>query len=729
MAQRPPWIDPRLRELPPRPWRKIHLDFHNSQHIPRIGERFDPDEFGDTLLRGHVDAVVVFAKDMHGFFYYPTRHAPRHPGLEFDLLGQQVAACHSRGIKVYAYYCVTWDNYLAEQRPEWLVWTRNRTTYLPRFDEPPGWTALCLTNEDFVGLVLDHSAEILERYDLDGIWYDMPLPRGGECFCRNCLAALRAAGQDPFDTLAQRRHKQELLTDFMRRAHEQAHRIRPGCQVDQNNQTRLGLGARAPYMDNIDIEALPTAFWGYLYFPANVRYARTFGRSVAGMSGRFHRSWADFGGLKHVSQLRSELPAIVAQGAQCDLGDQLPPSGRLDLAVYETIGQAYAEVERLEPFLERAVPVTEAAIVVSGAPLEDIGSSHPELAGGTGQAVYGLTRLLMECRVQFDIVEPDQEIERYRLLVLPDGLAVDEPLAARLRAYLAGGGALIAAHSALRLAGTGALWAEELGLEYRGESPFAPAYLKLLFATEGTDRTAGKAEEATPEVDRTLSPASTPRSRALVSVSSVADIWRGLPDYEYALYDGAAQWLPRDPSAVVARLGEPLFQRSAAHYTSHAQTPFDHLTDYAAAALRGRLAAVAFPLGASYHRHGYWIYREVFRRLLGAVLPERLVESDAPLSAELALTHQASAGDRPERWMVHLVNFSPNRRSPEHCEYLEDPIPLRDVRVLLRAGRSIVRAYLAASGAALPLRAVDGGWETVVPRVDHGQIVVFEESQ
>ena len=47
VAQRPPWIDERLRHLPRRPWRKIHLDFHNSRHIPRIGDGFDAVEFGD----------------------------------------------------------------------------------------------------------------------------------------------------------------------------------------------------------------------------------------------------------------------------------------------------------------------------------------------------------------------------------------------------------------------------------------------------------------------------------------------------------------------------------------------------------------------------------------------------------------------------------------------------------------------------------------------------------
>jgi hypothetical protein len=468
----------------------------------------------------------------------------------------------------------------------------------------------------------------------------------------------------------------------MRRAYEQSQAIRPGCQVDQNNQTRLGLGERAPYMGNIDIEALPTAGWGYMYFPTNVRYARTFGTSVCGQSGRFHRSWADFGGLKHPNQLRSELPWIVANGAQCCLGDQMPPSGRLDPAVYQTIAQAYAEIERLEPYLDHAAPVSEAAIVVAGNPLEDIGNNGED---SLGAGVYGLTKLLMELHVQFDIVEPNVDLARYRLLVLPDKLPVDEQLAARLRAYVANGGAIVACHNALRVQGHDTCWAEELGLTYCGESPFVPAYLKL-----GT---------------------------------ALRD---GLPDYEYALYDGAAQWRPDSSEVVLAQLGEPLFQRGPAHYTSHAQTPFDHVTEYAAIAAHGRVAAAAFPLGASYYRHGYWIYRELFRRLVQRVLPEQLVETSAPISTEVTVTHQAASAGHPARWMVHVVNFSPNRRSPEHCEYLEEPIPLHDVQISLYTGEKFTRAYLAADGSPLPLRRVTDRCEITLPSVQYGAIAVFE---
>jgi len=683
---RPLWIDQRLPERAAAPWRKIHLDFHNSQYMPGIGAAFNADEFGDRLARAHVDAIVVFAKDMHGYFYYPSAFGPVHPHLSFDLLGQQVEACRRRGIKVYAYYCVTWDNYLAEHHPEWLVFKRDRTTYLPRFDQTPAWTALCLSHGGFVELVLDHSREFLARYALDGVWYDMPLPIDGACFCATCLATLRAAGRDPFDIAVQRAHKQELLVDFMRRSHELAHELRPGCRVDQNNQTRLGLGERAPYLDNIDIEALPTGGWGYLYFPTDVRYARQFGVSVCGQTGRFHRSWADFGGLKHPTQLRVELASIVAQGAHICIGDQMPPSGRLDPAVYDTIGQCYAEIAQLEPYLEGAAPVVEAAIVVRGLLLEDVGQPSEGRDTPLGRSVLGTAKLLMEAQIQFDVVDADGDLGRYRLLVLPDALDVDALLAERLRAYLRSGGAVVASHDALRLGGTSKLWPDDLALTYEGESPYVPAYLKL-----------GPALGA------------------------------GLPAYEYALYDGSARWRPRHIGAeeIAARLGEPLFQRDAAHYTSHAQTPFDHLTDYAAAIQTGRLAAAAFPIGTSYYRQGYWIYREVFHRLVRAVLPVRLVETNAPISAGLSVTHQQADASHPKRWMIHVVNFAANRRAPEHIEYHEDPIPLRDVRIDLALDGPLQRAYLA-DGAEVPLHALDRGWRVELPRVDISAVVVLE---
>ncbi len=671
------WIDPRFDRMPPRPWRKVHLDFHNSHHMPRIGEKFNADEFGDRLVAGNVDAVVVFAKDMHGYFYYPSRHGPVHPGLSFDLLGEQVKACRKRGIAVYAYYCVTWDHHLANTHKEWRVIKRDGSTYLPKPGQTPGWTALCLAHEPFLKLMDDHTRELVSRYELDGAWFDMAEPISHECFCPECRRQLAAAGKDPQDTEAQRAHKNRLFLDFHRRMRDLVRATRPGCQVDFNDIGLACVGERAALLDSIDIEALPTGGWGYFYAPMQIRYQRTFGLPVYGMTGRFVTSWADFGGLKLPVQLDVELASIVANAARCDVGDQMPPSGRLDEAVYHVLGKSFGRIRRLEPWLEGAAPVTEAALMIPAVPFDRLRDEY----------LYGVTKLMLESRLQFDVVEPGQEWERYGLVVLPDEFRPDARTIERLHAFIAGGGAVVACHLSGLAAGTEATWLDRYGFAYAGPSPFKPAYL-------------------------------VPRA------SFTGDI----PTYEYALYEGASRWRASAPAEALARLGEPLFQRSAEHYTSHQQTPFERVTDYAAVARSGRVGLVGFPIGRVYYQKGYWVYRAALDHLLRLLRPERLVESAAPLSTEITLTHQAARRDarRPERYLVHLVNWSASRKAPPHPEFHEDPIPLRDVTVRLNLPGRFGSARAVVSGERLRLRRAGSGVEFTVPRVEMHEVVCLE---
>lgn len=615
-----------------RPWRKVHLDFHNSRHVASIGEKFEAREFGETLERARVNAIVVFAKDMHGYFYYPSAFGPVHPGLKLDLLGAQVEELRRRKIACYAYYCTTWDHYLAEAHPEWLVVKRDRTNYLPKFDQTPGWTALCLAHEKFVQLMLDHTREFVAKYPIDGAWFDMPVPIAGECYCRECLRQMRAAGLDPMSKEVQRRHKQEIHIRFLERMTKLVRETRPGCQVDYNGQCTFGLAERAPFQDNIDIEALPSGGWGYWYFPTVVRYVRNFGLTAYGMTGRFLASWADFGGLKLPAQLDIECGSIVANGALCDIGDQMPPDGRLDPAVYHVIGKCYSRIEKLEPLLEGATPLVEAAIVIDGLPLEDPGRNNP--------AVTGLVKLGMESHLQFDLVETRQPWEKYRLVILPEDLRLDAVAVAKLEAFVARGGAVLSTHQ------SGRGWLYRHGFFDQGESKFKPAY--LLPKEEFTG---------------------------------------GIPAYEYALYQGAWQWRAAEGARIVASLGEPAFQRSPERYTSHRQSPFDHETDFAAAALRGRIGLIAFPLGTSYFQQGYWVYRKLFQHILTALLPERLLATNAPASAEVTVLEQRAR----KRHIVHVVNWSALRSAPAHPVFHEEPIPLRNIEVTLRAGGALKR--------------------------------------
>ena len=71
------------------PYRQVHLDFHTSEAIPNIGKRFSKENFIRALKEGNINSITVFSKCHHGYSYHPTDVNEIHPGLKFDLLGEQ----------------------------------------------------------------------------------------------------------------------------------------------------------------------------------------------------------------------------------------------------------------------------------------------------------------------------------------------------------------------------------------------------------------------------------------------------------------------------------------------------------------------------------------------------------------------------------------------------------------------------------------------------------------
>ena len=671
------WIDKRFSGYKT-PWRKVHLDFHNSHHQPKIGANFNAEKWGNQLVTGNVDSIVVFAKDMHGYFYYPSMFGPVHPGLSFDLLGEQVKACRDRNIEVYAYYCTAWDNYLAGTHPEWNMKRKDGTDWRPKPGETPAWTALCLGNRDFVDLMVSHVREFVEKYELNGAWLDMAEPIVPECYCRECVRQISEAGKDPFDREVQREHQNKNFLAFHELMRELVHNTRKGCQVDFND---IGIGRvseRADLLDNIDIEALPTdPQWGYFYAPAHVRYQRNFGLPVFGMTGRFVSSWADFGGLKLPQQLDVELASLVANSARCDVGDQMPPGGVLDPAVYHVLGKSYGRIKYTEPWLRQASPVTEAAILIPNLPLEHVNQQY----------LMGITKLLIELHIQFDLIEPEMVWERYALVIVPDELKPGTQLVNRLNAFIENEGSVIVCHNGGISKEAEKSWLDKYGFEQFGQSLFKPAYLV-----------------------------------------TGDDFIPGMPGYAYALYDGASQWKANPPAKSLAALGEPLFNRTAEHYTSHKQSPFDHVTGFSVAAVSGKVGLLGFPVGQSYFDKGYWIYREVFSKLLKKVFPVRIVETNAPITTEITVTYQPLNKDenRPERYLVHIINWSSTRKTPQHPEVHEDPVPLTGIQVKLNIPLENVSVKTVFSGENLNYKKLGNVIELVVPKIKISEILCFE---
>ena len=127
-------------------FRQVHLDFHTSEKIDRIGKSFKKEEFQQALIKGHVNSITLFAKCHHGWAYFPSETNEMHPNLDFDLLGAQIEAAHEIGVKTPVYLSAGFDEKIIRKHPEWLRENYNNSVGCAESFETAWYHLLCLNS-------------------------------------------------------------------------------------------------------------------------------------------------------------------------------------------------------------------------------------------------------------------------------------------------------------------------------------------------------------------------------------------------------------------------------------------------------------------------------------------------------------------------------------------------------------------------------------------------------
>ena len=222
---------------------------------------------------------------------------------------------------------------------------------------------------------------------------------------------------------------------FMAECRKILYRYHPEATVYFNGTTILhpdtrGRNVKARLFDDNsqqELEDLPTTWGGYDKLPLRAKFFHNTGKPLIAMSGKFHTSWGEFGGFKHPDALRFEAGSMLAFGAACNFGDQLHPSGEMDLGTYGNIGQAFEYVEQIEAYGLDAVPAANLGLWFSNSKPDDEGTSV----------------MLLETQTDFLVVDPAKDLAPYAAIVLPGAACLSADEAAKLSAYVAGGGSLL----------------------------------------------------------------------------------------------------------------------------------------------------------------------------------------------------------------------------------------------------------------------------------------------
>ena len=656
-------------------FRQVHLDFHTSEHIPGVADSFDPVDFAQTLKDAAVNSVTCFARCCHGNIYYDSKKFPelKHPYLKRNLLKEQIDACHKQGIRVPIYEIVQWDVRIAREHPEWRVLDEKGHFVGTPANQPGFATPLCI-NSPYRDFLKERIGELFELFPVDGLFLDIVMIY--ECSCRYCRDGMKKEGLDvssPEDRWQYAfRVNNEFKADITRFIHSK----------DKNCPVFFNTGHVGPYIkeslenySHLELESLPSGGWGYMHFPLTARYARTLGKDYLGMTGKFHTSWGDFHSFKNQAALQYECFMMLALGAKCSVGDQLLPNGRIDPATYDLIGSVYREVEKKEPWCEKATPLADVAVL-----------NTEEFTTGTNQVsmpqgLMGAVRMLQEGHQQFNIVDSRADWSSYKVLILPDDIPVDSRLNEKLANFIELGGAVIASFRS-GLTPEGDKFAlNQAGIRKIGPAPFSPDFI--------------------------------------VPGEKVA---AGLPQTEHVMYQQAIETEAFPGTEILAQVYVPYFNRTVDHFCSHRHTPSAGKPAYPAITKKDRIIYFAHPVFTQYNDNAPLWCKKLFLNALAMLLPNPSIRVKGPSTMAVALNSQKHKNNRQ---IVHFLHYVPERRG-RAIDIIEDIIPLYNIEVDVSAEKRPGKVLLAPQGKTIPYKWSDGRVSFTVPEIYGHQMICIE---
>lgn len=670
-----------MSQIDPSNIRQIHLDFHTPGFVT-VGDKFDVNEFYNTLEASKVNSIAVFAKCHHGYSYFDTQIGTRHPGMSIDMFGEAAVEAKRRGIDFLGYFSLNVDEVIAEQHPEWVALHKDGSPVDSQILQDGSelyWRWLCPNRGGYFDeFFFPHVEECLAKYPMDGIFIDMAGYLPDSCFCDACVASMREQGLDPDNSQDHNRFNSANMQAFAKRLREVMDRYRPGMRLEVGSFNAWGEADKARgVISEFYVESL--AFQtGWFNFPFMGRYLSGHGLPVMGMTGRFLKNWGDFGTVVSPHQLKMQLATHLSIGASCCVGDHIHCNGRLDPAVYSIIGDAFSFVEERQRYCSGMTRAREVAILVPGGVETNTAVANKKSnAIDIWDSVYGAAKLMMEGHYQWDVIDPDCELDGLSCAVLVHPF-VSAGYIDKLEKWVNAGGTLVVDSGAVLV--TGDLtdrWNKFIGLKSAAASAYPGAFYK-------------------------------------VTGETLAD---GVPEMAHYVHSPSVELNVSDDAVELAQAAYSPCVRSREAFYGHFHGPDTVDGGAAISSVKrgdGRVVVLGQSVMPAYLNTGYFAHRKLMHNLFDNILSAKTITTDAPSIMEITV------GEKDRNTVIQFLSFVSDRRHRYSFESLNEAIPICGVNVKLRTDRAVSRVWNPVSGEDIEFKACESGIEFQAPAVaDH----------
>jgi hypothetical protein len=600
--------------------RAVHLDFHTTGLIDDVAVNFDAQSFVETLKKADINSINIFAKCHHGMNYYPTKVGKVHPGMKRkDLMGEMLEVLHKNDMRAPIYTPVGWDEHTAITHPEWRQRKKDGSFANASPGADPGavnqapWKYVDFVNPDYQDYFESHLNEILDNYDVDGMWIDIVFYNGDGSYSD---AARKFRAQHGLEKETWENHVRfEMLAQekFCERFTAQIKAKKPKASIFYNTPNNMyvdgndGVLRRGKFQTHFEIESLPSGEWGYFHFPRLARRIAYKGKTWVGMTGKFQKMWGDFGGLKPQSALEFECFRSQALGGGNSVGDQMHPRGILDKGSYELIGSVFSQLKKAEPFYAGSQGIPQVGVLSPNYPAFN--------EGAVSTTEEGVVLMMEELHYDCAMLDDTSDLSGFNLIVLPDTVVVTDLLKTKLDAYLAKGGKMMISYkSGFDKNGKWAI--SQIPLENDGDVKAYPTFWK-----------------------------------------PVASL--GVSESERVFYQQGLKVRITDPAyKVMVDRVVPYFERNNDAFCSHFQTPPKEVdTKYPSVVSNGQITYFADPIFKEYRKAGNLFLRNTIQKLIENAVGKPMVGAGLPASVMVVPRKKGTS------LLVTLLNYIPVRKA------------------------------------------------------------------
>lgn len=433
-------------------FRQFNIDWSwialRPSQIPEFLSQARPAEFAEFCQQSHVDGTVVMAVPHHGYCTHQTKVGVKFPGMKGDWFGETIEELHKRRIAAFGYVTLNWN---------WKYMRENLgRDFIHGQPDPNGVFSsrglICFNAPGYLELVEAYTREVLERYPVDGMRWDI-LFCAKRCTCAGCKELFRRMyGQEltrwkDFDERRQMDFYLATTRRVVERLHALCKQIKPSVEIWQNciqsyhdNDLNIGRELDIAYNEYGDpfrllflrgVLAKPAAINGLMnHTPPGKPLESAAFRMCLALGGRCYSYY----GHKQTDHRR----LLPDESMTAWHRDQLAPF--------------YQMVAQIEPWLIGAQPVSHVAVVYSeNTRYRYKGYKRDEYIN----PIQKLTEVCLARSLPLEFVNTldlsrAAEPGRFKLLVLPQTSGLNEAELSLLRRYAEQGGTVLLAGDVLR---------------------------------------------------------------------------------------------------------------------------------------------------------------------------------------------------------------------------------------------------------------------------------------